>query len=129
MLGDSAAHATTTSSGRGWLIFLAVYSFILAFITAIPQFYYVLFALHLVAIGPNTNPLGEVWYWYILSGDNSYRHFDPGNSGRCGRRRVSAWPTLFHDPPRLMAKQPLGLSGWPDHRSHDLVCYHRFLPG
>jgi emopamil binding protein len=78
MLGDSAAHATKPLKGRGWLIFLAVYSFLLAFITAIPQFYYVLFALHLVAIGPNTNPLGEVWYWYILSGDNSYRHVDPG---------------------------------------------------
>lgn len=78
MLGDSAAYATKPSGGRGWLIFLAVYSFLLAVITAIPQFYYVLFALHLVAIGPNTNPLGEVWYWYILSGDNSYRHVDPG---------------------------------------------------
>lgn len=78
MLGDSAAHATKPLKGRGWLIFLAIYSFLLAFITAIPQFYYVLFALHLAAIGPNTNPLGEVWYWYILSGDNSYRHVDPG---------------------------------------------------
>lgn len=62
----------------GWWIFLAVYSFILAVITAIPQFYYVLFALHWVPIGPNTNPLGEVWFWYILSGDNSYQHVDPG---------------------------------------------------
>jgi hypothetical protein len=78
MMGDSAAHGTKASSGRSWLIFLSVYSFLLAFITAIPQFYYVLFALHLVAIGPNTNPLGEVWYWYILSGDNSYRRVDPG---------------------------------------------------
>ncbi len=78
MLGDSAAHATKPLKGRGWLIFLAIYSFLLAFITAIPQFYYVLFALHLAAIGPNTTPLGEVWYWYILSGDNSYRHVDPG---------------------------------------------------
>ena len=59
-------------------VFLAVYSFILAIITAIPQFYYVLFALHLAPIGPNTNPLGEVWYWYILSGDNSYLRVDPG---------------------------------------------------
>jgi emopamil binding protein len=39
---------------------------------------YILFALHIVAIGPNTNPLGEVCYWYILSGDNSYQHVDPG---------------------------------------------------
>ena len=74
--------ATTKPDGlpgsRPWYVFLAVYSFILAIITAIPQFYYVLFAAHLAAIGPNTNPLGEVWYWYILSGDNTYQHVDPG---------------------------------------------------
>ena len=69
MSSDVTAPATGRASA--WIIFLAVYSFILAVITAIPQFYYVLFALHLAPIGPNTNPLGEVWYWYILSGDNS----------------------------------------------------------
>ena len=81
MSSDAATQVTrrtSGASGRGWLIFLAVYSFILAVITAIPQLYYVLFAMHLVAIGPTTNPLGEVWYWYILSGDNSYQHIDPG---------------------------------------------------
>jgi hypothetical protein len=80
MSGDAATQSPRTSSGHGWLRFLAVYSFILAFITAIPQFYYVLllFGLHLVTIGPNTNPLGEVWHWYILSGDSSYRHVDSG---------------------------------------------------
>lgn len=78
MSSDPSVPSTGQAGHRGWLVFLAVYSFILAIITAIPQFYYVLFALHLVAIGPNTNPLGEVWYWYILSGDNSYRHVDPG---------------------------------------------------
>ena len=78
MSSDATSQATRPTSGRGWLIFLAVYSLILAVITAIPQFYYVLFAMRLVAIGPHTNPLGEVWYWYILSGDNSYQHVDPG---------------------------------------------------
>ena len=78
MSSDEIAKSTTLPGPRPWYMFLAVYSFILAIITAIPQFYYVLFALHWVAIGPNTNPLGEVWYWYILSGDNSYRHVDPG---------------------------------------------------
>lgn len=78
MSGEVAAPFSRRSGRGGWLVFLAVYSFILAVITAIPQFYYVLFGLHLVAIGPNTNPLGEVWYWYILSGDNSYQHVDPG---------------------------------------------------
>ncbi len=78
MSSDATSQTTRPTSGRGWLIFLAVYSLILAVITAIPQFYYVLFAMRLVAIGPHTNPLGEVWYWYILSGDNSYQHVDPG---------------------------------------------------
>lgn len=78
MSSDMAASSVNRFGHRGWFLFLAIYSFILAVITAIPQFYYVLFALHVVTIGPNTNPLGEVWYWYILSGDNSYRHVDPG---------------------------------------------------
>lgn len=57
---------------------LAAYSLVLGVVTLVPQFYYVLFALHLVPIGPQTNPLGEVWYWYILNGDNSYQKVDPG---------------------------------------------------
>ena len=78
MNSEATAPTSRQSGRRGWFVFLAVYSFILAVITAIPQCYYVLFGLHLVAIGPNTNPLGEVWYWYILSGDNSYQRVDPG---------------------------------------------------
>jgi hypothetical protein len=61
-----------------WLSILACYSILLGIITAIPQFYYVLFAFHLVTIGPNSNPLGQIWYTYILNGDNSYRKVDPG---------------------------------------------------
>jgi hypothetical protein len=61
-----------------WLSILAGFSLLLGIITAIPQFYYILFALHLVSIGPNSNPLGQVWYWYILNGDNSYQKVDPG---------------------------------------------------
>jgi hypothetical protein len=57
---------------------LAAYSLLLGVVTLVPQFYYVLFALHLVPIGPNSNPLGEVWYWYILNGDNTYQKVDPG---------------------------------------------------
>jgi hypothetical protein len=82
-----AASAPTTSAPTAyaqrkklpaWLVILAVYSLLLGIITGIPQLYYVLFALRLVPIGPHTNPLGEVWYWYILSGDNTYQHVDPG---------------------------------------------------
>jgi hypothetical protein len=71
--------ATGQRAGRPvWLVVLAIYSLVLGIITAIPQFYYVLFALGLVTIGPHSNPLGEVWYAYILNGDNSYQHVDPG---------------------------------------------------
>ena len=78
MGSDTAQPGAKRPTRTFWYGFLAIYSFVLAIITAIPQFYYVLFALHLVAIGPQANPLGEVWYWYILSGDNSYQHVDPG---------------------------------------------------
>jgi hypothetical protein len=61
-----------------WLYVLAGFSLLLGIVTAIPQFYYVLFALHWVSIGPNSNPLGQVWFWYILNGDNSYHKVDPG---------------------------------------------------
>ena len=61
-----------------WLSILAGFSLLLGIVTTIPQFYYVLFALHLVTIGPNSNLLGQVWYSYILNGDNSYLKVDPG---------------------------------------------------
>ncbi len=61
-----------------WLSILAGFSLLLGIVTTIPQFYYVLFALHLVTIGPNSNLLGQVWYAYILNGDNSYQKVDPG---------------------------------------------------
>ena len=63
-----------------WLYILGGFSLLLGVVTAIPQFYYVLFGInpHLFPIGPNTNPLGNVWYSYILVGDNSYQKLDPG---------------------------------------------------
>ena len=74
-----AAQATGTQTQRPLTVsILAVYSWILGIITAIPQFYYVLFAIHLVTIGPHSNFLGYIWYSYILNGDNSYLHVDPG---------------------------------------------------
>jgi hypothetical protein len=36
------------------------------------------FALGAVSIGSHSNPLGEVWYWYIVSGDNTYSKVGPG---------------------------------------------------
>ena len=61
-----------------WLSILAGFSLLLGIVTTIPQFYYVLFSLHLVTIGPNSNPLGQIWYSYILNGDNRYLKVDSG---------------------------------------------------
>lgn len=70
----------TSSRTTASLIALAVLSFILAIITGPEQLYYVLFAVnpHVFGIGPHTNLLGEVWYAYVLNGDNSYIRFDSG---------------------------------------------------
>ena len=64
-----------------WLTLLAAYSLLIGLLTFIPQLYYVLFAINRQAfpIGPNTNPLGQVWALYILKGDQSgYTTVDPG---------------------------------------------------
>src|SRR5258708_27367383 len=76
-----AGTATTTEDQAKrplWLPILAGYSWVLGIITGIPQLYYVLYALHVVSIGPHSNFLGYIWYAYILNGDNSYLHVDPG---------------------------------------------------
>ena len=77
---DQPAQATQRERTPWWLYVLGGFSLLLGIVTAIPQFYYVLFAInsHLFPIGPNTNPLGNVWYSYILVGDNSYQKVDPG---------------------------------------------------
>jgi hypothetical protein len=62
-----------------WLTILAGFSLLLGIVTAIPQFYYVLFGFHLVTIGPHSNPLGQIWYWYILNGIEYYNKVDPGS--------------------------------------------------
>ncbi len=64
-----------------WITGLAAYSIALGLITFIPQLYYVVYALqpHLFPIGPNTNPLGEVWFSYILHGhQGGYLEVDAG---------------------------------------------------
>src|SRR5579864_5824063 len=75
---DQRASLQRTGRRPLWLVILAIFSLLLGIVTTIPQFYYVLFALHLVTIGPNSNPLGQIWYTYILNGDNSYLKVDPG---------------------------------------------------
>ncbi len=60
---------------------LAFYSVLLCVITFIPQLYYVLFALNPDAfpIGADANPLGAVWYNYILGGhQGGYLAVDAG---------------------------------------------------
>jgi hypothetical protein len=63
-----------------WLAVLAGLSFLLFVITGPEQFYYVLYGINsqLFGIGPHTNFFGELWYNYVLQGDNSYTHLDPG---------------------------------------------------
>lgn len=84
MQGSDPASAPSASSSSSsprrpwWLIALAVYSILLAIITGIPQLYYVLYGLHLVTIGPDSNPLGQIWFWYNFNGDNSYVKVEPG---------------------------------------------------
>lgn len=77
----SSPSAPTRSPRRPLAItFLTGFSLLLGVVTAIPQLYYVLFAINssVFPIGPHANPLGAVWFWYILNGDNTYHHIDPG---------------------------------------------------
>lgn len=75
---DQSTRLKLASRRPFWLSILACFSLLLGIVTTIPQFYYVLFALHLVTIGPRSNLLGQVWYAYILNGDNSYLKVDAG---------------------------------------------------
>jgi hypothetical protein len=72
--------AAATSKRPPWLTVLAGLSFLLFIITGPEQFYYVLFGINsqVFGIGPHTNFFGELWYTYVLQGDNSYTHLDPG---------------------------------------------------
>lgn len=78
---DSAVEVGRPGRRPLWLSILAVYSGLLGVITFIPQLYYVLFALQpqLFPIGPKANPLGQIWYSYILGGhQGGYLQVDPG---------------------------------------------------
>ena len=60
---------------------LAAFSLLLGIVTGISQLYYVLYAInsHVFPIGPNANPLGAVWFNYILNGQQGgYLHVDAG---------------------------------------------------
>jgi hypothetical protein len=63
-----------------WLTVLAGLSFLLFVITGPEQFYYVLYGINsqVFGIGPHSNFFGELWYNYVLQGDNSYTHIDSG---------------------------------------------------
>jgi hypothetical protein len=75
---DQSTRPTRVRTRPLWLSILACFSLLLGIVTFIPQLYYVLFGLGLVSIGPNSDPLGQIWYWFILNGDNVYRKVDPG---------------------------------------------------
>jgi hypothetical protein len=80
MTAKGPAEVLTSPPVRGpvWLRVLAGYSLLLGLVTGIPQLYYVLFGLHLVTIGPHSNLLGQVWYWYNYNGETGYISADPG---------------------------------------------------
>jgi hypothetical protein len=58
--GSPVREPLTTGRRPWWVIALAVFSFLLFCVTEAPQFYYVLYEVGLVPIGPHTNALGEV---------------------------------------------------------------------
>jgi hypothetical protein len=76
-----ASAASVTGKRPLAITILAVYSLLLAIITFIPQLYYVLYAInpHVFPIGPNANPVGAIWFNYILGGQQGgYLNVDPG---------------------------------------------------
>lgn len=82
----AATAGTATEIGQPgprpiWLSIIAGFSLLLGIITGVPQLYYVLFAIqpHVFPIGPHSNPLGEVWFYYILHGhQGGYLEVDAG---------------------------------------------------
>lgn len=81
MTAPAAAPAVTATKRPLAITLLGVYSLLLAVVTGIPQLYYVLFAINRGAfpIAPDANPLGAVWYNYILGGhQGGYLQVDPG---------------------------------------------------
>jgi len=88
---------------------LAVYSFLLALVTGIPQLYYVLFALdpHLFPIGPDANPLGAVWYNYILGGhQGGYLTVDSGTLAGAIEDAFMMGPLYFVTGIGLLRRRP-----------------------
>jgi emopamil binding protein len=77
-MADAGGASSPTARRPIWLYILAVYSLLLGVVTGIPQLYYVLYGLHLVDIGPHTNLLGQVWYWFNFNGESGYIAPDPG---------------------------------------------------
>ena len=72
---------TTTKNRPLAITILAIFSLLIGVIDGIPQLYYVLYAInpHVFPIGPNANPLGAIWYNYILGGQQGgYLKVDPG---------------------------------------------------
>jgi hypothetical protein len=98
-----------------WIIALAVFSFLLFLVTEPPQFYYVLYELGLVPIGPHTNPLGEVWYWYSVHGDNNLLGYHAGNFGGALEDSFLLDPLYFATGIGLLVRRrwtvPVGLMG------------------
>lgn len=77
----NAAEIRNTSHRPLSITTLAGFSLLLGIVTGISQLYYVLYAInpHIFTIGPNANPLGAIWFNYILGGQQGgYLHVDAG---------------------------------------------------
>src|SRR5579883_2550669 len=78
----SSSVATQTATAQRnrpiWLGILAVLYMLLGIVTAIPQFYYVLYYANLVTASPHANLLGQIWYWYATNVDTGALSRDSG---------------------------------------------------
>lgn len=87
--------ATSPAQRPVWLSVLAVFSLLLAIVTAIPQFYYVLYYFHLVTTGPGSNLLGQVWGWYGANVDHGALVRDSGTQAGAVEDAFMLGPLYF----------------------------------
>jgi hypothetical protein len=77
-MADAGNASSPATRGPLWLYVLAGYSLLLGIGTGIPEAYYALFGLHLVDIGPHSNLIGQIWYWFNNNGESGYIPPDAG---------------------------------------------------
>lgn len=126
---DQPMRGERTTRRPLWLSILAGFSLLLGIVTAIPQFYYVLFALHLVTIGPNSNLLGQGLVQLYLEWRQQLSEGGPWHSSGSSRGCVLAWPALPRHWCGSLDEATLGDSRWAYHGRDDLLCNRWLLSG